>query len=39
MSFISFCTLIFRKYPDIDGYQLLKMCEVAYQEIQEEESN
>ena len=38
MSFIHFCQFIFNKYPDIDGYVLLGMCEVAYKELQEEES-
>jgi hypothetical protein len=37
MSFIDFCQFIFKKYPHMDGNQLLAMCEVAYKEIQEEE--
>lgn len=38
MSFIRFCELMFKRYPNMDGALLLSMCEVAYKEIQEEES-
>jgi hypothetical protein len=37
VSFVKFCEMMFRRYPHMDGNQLLSMCEVAYKEIIEEE--
>jgi hypothetical protein len=37
MNFINFCEMIFGRYPNMDGALLLSMCDVAYQELLEEE--
>lgn len=38
MTFIQFCEMCFKLYGDtIDGNELLRMCEVAYKELREEE--
>lgn len=39
MTFLAFCEVMFKRYPNMDGAFLLELCEVAYQEIKEKEGN